>query len=80
MLSIMSKTSECEKNFAWVLRQVEHSLETMTHNLIQNHSIIKDQDMILWGLELWLDIVQDQVGEIPLDLPTEFMAPCSMDK
>jgi hypothetical protein len=54
---------------------VEIGLEVTTDNLIQNRSFIKDQDRILRGLESRLDTVQDQIGEIPLGLSTEFVAP-----
>jgi hypothetical protein len=70
-----SKSSESERNFARVLRQVESGLETTTHNLIQNRAIIKEQDRILRGLESRLDTVQDQAGEIPLGLSSDFEAP-----
>jgi hypothetical protein len=74
-LTLSSKASESEKSLARLIRRVETGLEATTNNLIQNRSIIKDQDKILRGLESRLDTVQDQVGEIPLGLSTEFVAP-----
>jgi hypothetical protein len=74
-LTLSSKPTESEKGLARLIRQVESGLEATTNKLIQNRSIIKDQDRILRGLELRLDTVQDQVGEIPLGLSAEFTAP-----
>jgi hypothetical protein len=73
--TVSSKLSENERNFTRVLRRLESGLETTTDNLIKNRTILKDQDKILRGLESRLDTVQDQVGEIPLGLSTEFVAP-----
>jgi hypothetical protein len=58
-----------------LVKRVETGLEAMTHNLIQNHSVIKDQDRVLRGIESRLDTVQDQVGETPLGLSVQFVAP-----
>jgi hypothetical protein len=71
-----SKATDTEKDFVRILKRLETGLESATHNLIQNRSIIKDQDKVLRGLESRLDTVQqDQVGDIPLGLSTEFAAP-----
>jgi hypothetical protein len=74
-LSIKTSSSENEKNMARMLRRVETGLEAASLNLIQDRTIIKDQDKILRGLEARLDTVQDQVGETPLGLSSEFVAP-----
>jgi hypothetical protein len=74
-LTLSTKATESEKGLAFLIKRFESGLETTTHNLIQNCSIIKDQDRVLRGLELRLDTVQDQVGESPLGLSMEFAAP-----
>jgi hypothetical protein len=75
-MSISGKSTEIEKGLAHLIRRVETGLESpATHNLIQNRTIIKDQDKSLRGLESRLDTVQDQVGETPLGLAWEFDAP-----
>jgi hypothetical protein len=62
---------------ARMLRRVETGLEleSASLNLIQDRTIIKDQETILRGLKARLDTVQDQVGETPLGLSAEFVAP-----
>jgi hypothetical protein len=74
-LTLPTKATDSEKGLARLIRRVETGLEATTNNLIQNRSIIKDQDKILRGLESRLDTVQDQVGQIPLGLSAEFVAP-----
>jgi hypothetical protein len=74
-LTLSSKATESEKGLAHLIKRLESGLEATTNNLIQNRSIIKDQDRVLRGLELLLDTVQDQVEEIPLGLSMEFAAP-----
>ena len=56
-LSIKTSSSENEKNMARMLRRVETGLESASLNLIQDRTIIKDQDKILRGLEARLDTV-----------------------
>jgi hypothetical protein len=74
-LSIKTSSTDNKKNMARMLRRVETGLESASLNLIQDRTIIKDQDKILRGLEARLDTVQDQVGETPLGLSAEFVAP-----
>ena len=73
--TLPSKASDIEKNFVRVLKRLETGLETTSHNLIQNRTILKDQDKVLRGLESRLDTVEDQLGDIPLGLSSEFVAP-----
>jgi hypothetical protein len=69
------KSTEGEKSLARMIQRVETGLESATHNLIQNRTIIKDQDKILRGLESRLDTVQDQLRETPLGLSADYVAP-----
>jgi hypothetical protein len=74
-LSLGGQTTENEKSLLRLIRKAETGLETMTNNVIQNRVILKDQYKVLRGLESWLDMVQDQIGETLLGLSSELVAP-----
>jgi hypothetical protein len=73
-LSLLSSTkfSDSGKNLARHIKWVETGLEDVTHNLIEQRSVLKDQDTIVRGLESKLDTEQDHLGATPLGLLDKF--------
>jgi hypothetical protein len=64
-----------EKMLARYVKRIETGLESATKNLIHQASIMTTNDKVIIGLESRLNMVQDQLGDIPKGQSVEFEAP-----